>query len=119
MRLAIVAPVLIALTALLLVSCGGKPDLEAGLLKAAEAGKLDDVTALLEKGADIDTTDDFGRTPLMMSALGGHTRIAKVLIDAGADIGAAAKYGQTALQFAEEQGNSDIAGMLRAAGAGS
>jgi ankyrin repeat protein len=102
---------------LLLVGCGGKADLDGGLLKAVEAGKLDEVTSLLEKGANVDAKDDFDRTPLMMSALGGHTRIAKALIDAGADLNAAAKYGQTALKFAEEQGNDEIAGMLRAAGA--
>ena len=117
MRNSSFAPLVIAAAILLLAGCGGKADLDGDLLKAVEEGQLADVTTLLKKGADVNSTDDFDRTPLMMSALGGHTEIVQTLIESGADLDATAKYGQTALKFAEEQGNSEIVNMLRAAGA--
>ena len=117
MRTTVFAPILVVIIALFMVGCGGKPDLNGDLLKAVEAGQLSDVTSLLGKGANVNATDDFDRTPLMMSALGGHGPIAQALIEAGADLNATAKYGQTALEFAEDQGNSEVVSMLKAAGA--
>jgi uncharacterized protein len=96
-----------------------RTDVDADLLKASEDGKVQQVKALLDKGAHVDTRDAYQRTPLMLSAFGGHQEIAAALIKAGADIHATAKYGQTALMFAVERGNDAIATLLRAAGADS
>jgi hypothetical protein len=120
MRITTAVSVLIVAVVIVLAGCGGKgDDLNTKLLAAVESGSLSEVTSLLEKGANVDATDDFDRTPLMMASLGGHTRITEVLIKAGADLNATAKYGQTALQFAEERGNGDIVDLLLGAGAGS
>jgi ankyrin repeat protein len=118
MRISTAVSVLVVALILILAGCGGKgEDLNGKLLAAVESGTLNEVTNLLEKGANVDARDDFDRTPLMMASLGGHTRITEVLIKAGADLDATAKYGQTALQFAEERGNSDIVALLLGAGA--
>jgi ankyrin repeat protein len=101
------------------VSSCAPVDVNLALLKASETGSLQQVKSLLAKGASVNTKDDFDRTPLMLSAFGGHADIAAALLKAGADIGAKAKYGQTALQFAVERGNTAVADLLRAAGAGS
>jgi ankyrin repeat protein len=120
MRINTAFSVLVVALILVLAGCGGKgEDLNEKLLAAVESGTLNEVTSLLERGANVDARDDFERTPLMMASLGGHSRITEVLIKAGADLDATAKYGQTALQFAEERGNNDIVALLLGAGAGS
>jgi len=118
MRFSAALAVFAVVLAAFLVGCGGKVDLDNSLLKAVETGNLSEATTLLKRGADVDATDDFGRTPLMMASLGGHTQITKLLMEAGADVHATAKYGQTALQFAVEGGKTDIASILQAGGAG-
>ncbi len=104
--------------AVIVSSCAGV-DVNAALLEATEQGRVQQVKSLLAKGASVDTKDSFDRTPLMLSAVGGHADIAAMLIKAGADVHARAKYGQTALQFAVERGDQAIEVMLRAAGADS
>jgi ankyrin repeat protein len=99
-------------------SCA-RVDVNVELLKAAEQGNARQVKSFLAKGASVDTRDTFDRTPLMLSAVGGHPDTAAALIEAGADVHAIAKYGQTALRFALDRGDSVIAGMLKAAGADS
>ena len=113
------AAVAAVVTLVVLVWSCAKADVNLALLKATEAGNLQNVKTLLAKGASVDTKDPFDRTPLMLSAVGGHTEIVAVLLKAGADVHAKAKYGQTALQFAVERGDKTIAGMLKAAGADS
>ena len=99
----------------LLVGACAKEDVSAALLKAAEAGNVGKVKALLEKGADPNSTDSFNRTPLMIASFAGHVEVVDSLIKGGADIYAKAKFGQTAFQFASEQGHGKIVELLKAA----
>jgi 2-iminobutanoate/2-iminopropanoate deaminase len=98
----------------LMIGGCGKQDVNTALLKAAETGNVGNVKALLQKGADPNTTDEFKRTPLMIASLHDHANVVTAMIEAGAEISARAKYGQTALQFAEAQGNTVIVGLLKA-----
>ena len=100
---------------ILLVGACGRRDVNAELLKEAELGSVEKVKELLEKGADLNSTDEFERTPLMMAAFNGHPEVVDLLIKAGADIYAKAKYGQTALTFASEQGHPKIVEIIRSA----
>ena len=109
-------PAIVATLTALLISACATGDLDADLLNAAENGQLAQVESLLAKGADFETKDDFDRTPLMLSAFGGHEKIVALLLKEGADVTAKAKYGQTALQFAEQKGDDTIAAMLKVAG---
>ncbi len=50
-----------------------KEALNEELLKAADEGRLDDVSKLLEKGADVNAKDDYGWTALMLACANGDT----------------------------------------------
>ncbi|KAG5802751.1 hypothetical protein H9Q74_012333 [Fusarium xylarioides] len=58
------------------------------LVAAARAGYTDIVTALLEKGADVNYAAPKEITPLMSAVLGNQATIAKTFLDAGADMNA-------------------------------
>jgi uncharacterized protein len=63
------------------------------------------VDLLLNRGAQLDATDDRGRTALMMAAALGHTEIVKMLIGRGADPSVRDINGKVALDLAV---NTDI-----------
>ena len=66
-----------------------------GFLKSAEAGDRAVVAMFLASGVDINTRDERGWTPLMISSFNGDEEIAELLIRSGADVHArdAAGYG--------------------------
>jgi len=64
---------------------------------AAENACGDIIKVLLDRGADIEAKDMFGRTPLIMATEMGHTRIVEVLPGKGADFEWKNSCGQTAL----------------------
>lgn len=70
------------------------------LMEAASRGHTDTVRTLLEKGGDVDATDNAGRTALMEAAFEGYTETARVLLDKGANINAHDKEGWTPLFWA-------------------
>ena len=53
---------------------------------AAQIGSMEFVRLLLDKGADINLTNDFGTSALHLSILGGHEEVTRLLLDEGADI---------------------------------
>ena len=79
------------------------------LLHAALNGSLEEVKEALDKGADINTKDNDGDTPLTIASLLGHTDIAKQLIDKGANIETKNNEGNTPLALASYWGHTDIA----------
>ena len=52
---------------------------------AAEMGHEAVVKLLLEKGADVESKDDVGQTPLSWAARGGHKAVVKLLLEKGAE----------------------------------
>jgi ankyrin repeat protein len=64
------------------------------LIQAVKAGNGDQVTSLLSKGADVQSADSLGRTPLMFAP---DAKMAKLLLDKGAKIAAVDNLGETAL----------------------
>ncbi|KAH7115490.1 hypothetical protein B0J13DRAFT_653898 [Dactylonectria estremocensis] len=82
------------------------------------------VKLLLEKGADIEAKDSFGRTPLWWAAANGHEAIVKLLLEKGANIeakhrswtplwqAAEDEYGQTPLWQAAANGHEAIVKLL-------
>ena len=56
------------------------------LIQAAESGDIQSVLAALEGGADINATDESGRTAVMAATHANQVETVQVLIDAGADI---------------------------------
>jgi len=73
---------------LLLLLSAGLPllaaDVPMDILEAARTGKDKEVAALLAKGADIESRDKEGKTPLMLAAEYGRTSTVKLLLEKGA-----------------------------------
>ena len=60
----------------------------------------------------IDTANIFGMTPLLWSAMNGHTECVAVLARMGCALGLANNRGKTALALARQQGHHDTARLL-------
>jgi len=68
------------------VASGGKRVQPPGaLLVAAAVGDVEGARGALARGASVDATDDFWRTPLMLAARNGHEPIVRLLLERGAD----------------------------------
>src|SRR6185369_16676895 len=60
------------------------------LMRASEAGNMDDVRRLLKAGADVnEALGSLGITALTLAAARGHLEVVKILLAAGADPNAA------------------------------
>lgn len=73
-----------------------KRDLNAGLVKAAGEGNIEEMKTLLAGGADVNCCKDQG-TPLMLAAFHRQTQAVKSLLEHGAEVNLQDKQGQTAL----------------------
>ena len=72
---------------------------------------------LLHRGADINTRDDLGETPLHRMVVLGRIDIIRVLLEGGADVRAEDKRGNTPFSLAKERGNDEIVKLLTEYGA--
>jgi ankyrin repeat protein len=86
------------------------------LMVAAFNGKSNLVDILLMYGADINVTDEAGRTPLMLVAESGHKEIVENFLQKNAEVDIQDKQGRAALSFAAQSGNSEIVALLINAG---
>ena len=89
--------------------------LDRGLLEASREGRAEDVTALLEKGANPNFTDAKGYTALMLASWGGETKIVTALLKKGANPNIANDYNNTALIIAAMRGHKELVAKLIAA----
>lgn len=78
------------------------------LFKAVKEGRLDQVKALIAKGADVNIRTATGSTPLMYAADGNQLAIARFLLKLGADVNAKNGTNNTALIYASIKGHVDI-----------
>jgi ankyrin repeat protein len=80
------------------------------LKKAAWAGNTEIARLLIEKGADVNSKDEFGWTPLMFAAISERdpVDVARLLIEKGADVNSKLKDGVTPLMFAASAGNLEV-----------
>jgi uncharacterized protein len=74
------------------------------LHRAAQAGDVDRILALLAAGAAVDERDDSGDTPLMVAARVGHEAAFIHLLQAGADPNAVGYAKATPLHWASRAG---------------
>jgi len=84
---------------------------------AAQEGKTEVITALLESGADVGAVDRAGMGPLAMAAKAGQVQAVEVLIAANAPVNIRDAAGGSPLLWAAGLGNSQTVAVLIAAGA--
>ncbi|OJJ58826.1 hypothetical protein ASPSYDRAFT_121500, partial [Aspergillus sydowii CBS 593.65] len=75
---------------------------------ATDRGYLAIVHLLLDAGAQINTADKNGCTPLMLAVLKNHDGLLRQLVQRGADIHMENKRGRTTLSFAASAGLDQI-----------
>jgi hypothetical protein len=92
-----------------------KQDLNDQLFEAVRKGDAAAVTAVLDKGADVNAKFRYGMTALFKAAERGHTEIAKILLDRGADVKVKDSfYGATAMTWALDNNHSGVVKLLLA-----
>ncbi|MBT4612918.1 MAG: ankyrin repeat domain-containing protein [Gemmatimonadetes bacterium] len=62
--------------------------------------------------SDVDVTDDYGNTALMIASAYGYDDVVAILVHAGADVNATGRIGNTALIVAVQNGHTDVARQL-------
>lgn len=87
-------------------------DLGPDLLAAARKGQNQEVAALLNRGANIESADRDGRTALMIAAQRGHADTVKLLLDRGAKADARDRKGWTAYALALIDGQDEVVKVL-------
>ncbi|MDR2653139.1 MAG: ankyrin repeat domain-containing protein [Prevotellaceae bacterium] len=94
------------------------------LIKAARKGNLEAINFQLANGADVNSRDEKGRTPLMWvssrnddNKLINDNKLIKILLEKGADINAKDIDGKAALMYASVSGRVETVKMLIEAGA--
>jgi len=86
--------------------------------QAAARGDIGELTAFLDKGADINVTDgNLDRTPLCCALLYDHTETAIFLIEKGAALNTQDLLGYTPLHMAVVQSNTRMVALLLEKGA--
>src|SRR4249919_3789528 len=90
-----------------------KQELNDQFYEAVRQGNLAAVTALLDKGADVNAKFRYGATALFKAAERGHTEIVKLLLARGADVTVKDTfYGATAMTWALDNDHSEIVTLL-------
>ena len=78
------------------------------LFKAiSQDGSVDEISQLIEKGADVNAKSKYGDNPLRLAARNGLSDVCMKLIEQGADVNAQNKNGWTPLTYAVINGHVD------------
>jgi len=91
--------------------------LDSELLQAALIGDVEEVKKLLEKGANPNARDKYGRTPLHWTAARGRLSAVEFLLEKGADPNAREQKGCTPLHWAAYNGRLSVVKLLLEKGA--
>ncbi|XP_049853780.1 ankyrin repeat domain-containing protein 2-like isoform X3 [Schistocerca gregaria] len=82
------------------------------LIEAAKQGRVEELRALLEAGADIDGKDIYGRTALHTAAWNRHVEAVRTLLYAGADVSARDNEEYAPLHMAALGGSAAVVRLL-------
>ncbi|KAF2663510.1 ankyrin [Microthyrium microscopicum] len=93
------------------------PNGQTILSEYAGEGNQDIVQILLEAGAEVNTQDNRGRSPLMYAALGGHRAVFKLVLRKDADVTIKCEGGYNVLSYTMNAKHDDLCVLLVAAGA--
>ncbi|KOP83967.1 ankyrin [Bacillus sp. FJAT-21945] len=78
------------------------------LIESAEKGDIENVLKLLDKGVDINLTDNSGRTAVMAATYNNQTEMVRTLIEKGADINIRDKNLNNVLLYAGAEGIIEV-----------
>lgn len=92
-------------------------DINNNLFIAAKSGNLNEITRLLNSGANVNSISDQGLTPLHAAAQNGSREVVELLLAKGANVNAKSKYGGTPLLGAVSMNRTDVVALLVANGA--
>lgn len=81
-------------------AASGKEELKAKFFRAVKNNNLRKVREYIELGVDVNATDEFGRTPLMLAARARNLAMVKILLAACASLTLCDNSGDTALVYA-------------------
>jgi ankyrin repeat protein len=95
------------------------PATSIALREIASFADVGAIRFLLDRGADVNGTDEVGRTPLMFALASDLLPIdvVRLLIDRGANVNAKSRSGETPLGIARLRGNTPIVDLLLKSGA--
>jgi len=79
---------------------------------AVRRGQLDQVDAALKSGVDLNATDNWGRTPLIVALQQGKMAVVEMLLNRGASVVATDAWGRTPLQVAAQLKNTPAIRLL-------
>ena len=85
-----------------------RPDIHQATLD----GKIENVQRMVERGTDVNTRDEYGRTALHIATAENHNIDMQYLINLGADVNAQDQQGRTPLMYAAADGLQDAAVLL-------
>lgn len=98
-------------------TCGPTQDAKNKQLSSAVSlGSINKIEAAINCGADIESADEGGVTPLMQAIDGNNFTIVKFLISHGGNVNAQDENGRTPLMYAAEKGNVSIVKILLKSG---
>ena len=90
-----------------------KEESQTPLSWAAENGHEPLTRLLVDKGANVEAKDRYGRTPLSLAAETGHEAVVRLLVDMGAHIEAKdSRYSRTPLSWAAWNGHEAVVRLL-------
>lgn len=104
----------------LCASTGGPTSIErypAARLYIASQFEVDVVSLCLDRGADVNAAENFGRTSLFVASGQGHVDVATLLLDRGADVNRANQNGAPPLYIASQAVRVAVATLLLDRGA--
>jgi len=82
------------------IAAGYKFGREDFIAVAIRHGHIEISRFLIKAGANVNTSDDKGQSPLILAAMYGHIEIVKLLLESGANVDYRNRYGHTALMCA-------------------
>ena len=94
-----------------------QPLVNETLQEAVKQGNLAGVKQHLQKGADVNSKDKDGYTPLMAAAINGNLDVVEILVGEDAEVDARAADGNTALELAKVNRHPDVVEFLKQNGA--
>jgi ankyrin repeat protein len=93
----------------------GRPFTAEDFLRACNQGDYDTCNRYLDAGADPDTEDRHGETPLVVATARGDDDIVRLLLSYGAEVNVTDRQGRSAVRVALDEGHAEVARLLTVA----